>query len=350
MIKHRRELHKIPELCYAEFKTSAYIQKALKKIGHKFQTVGTGVIVHIKGTDPKRTVGFRADMDALKIEEQHQSDYISRHKGYMHACGHDGHVAMLLGLAQFLKNNPPRDNVVLVFQPAEEGGLGAQVMVEHGKFTADVFYALHVSPELELGKIETRNMAGAEEVEITFTGRSRHASKHNGKEDAIVAAAKFITMAEALNQDGFIFHTGKMHGGEVVNAIAEKATIYATMRFFDTKRLAEAHKKLEQIAQQIEKQDIAKVTFEYDPKVYMPLINTPAQIKIIEKLDGFTGIKQIYGAEDFALFIKKFTGAMIWVGAKLDGKYPIHSNKFTFDENALAVGLEIFKKLLCQTC
>jgi len=132
MIEHRRSLHKIPELCYQEIKTTAYLHNALKEIGLPFKTAGTGIVVNIVGTNAKKTIGFRADMDALSIEEKTECEYASQHKGRMHACGHDGHMAMLLGFAQYLKDHPPKDNVVLVFQPAEEGGLGAAKMIQSG--------------------------------------------------------------------------------------------------------------------------------------------------------------------------------------------------------------------------
>jgi len=122
MIKHRHELHKIPETAWDEHKTSAYIQNGLKDLGLKFETIKTGIVVKIPGTNPKIMIGFRADIDGLKIKELCNCKFKSLHDGYMHACGHDAHAAILLGLAKYLIHHPPKDNIVLVWQPAEEGG------------------------------------------------------------------------------------------------------------------------------------------------------------------------------------------------------------------------------------
>ena len=347
LVKHRRELHKIPELGHKEVKTSAYLQGVLKELGLAFQTVDTGIVVNIKGTNPTKTIGFRADIDGLPIQEQNDIDYASRHLGVMHACGHDGHATMLLGFAKYLTANPPKNNVVLVFQPAEEGGNGAKSMIESGLVNADVFYALHVGWSLELGKIETRCMAGSNAFQVTFTGQSRHASQHDGRNDAILAVAEFISRAERLNKDGFLFHVGKIQGGESGTVVAEKAVITGTMRFFDKKRLERAFRKIDDIISKIQKKH-GKVEIQHkDPEWRtVPLINTPSEVEKIKKLDGYSGHRRVYGAEDFSLFIEKFTGAMVWIGAKIDGGHPVHSSKFNFNEDAMTHGVQVFKELL----
>ena len=351
MIKHRRELHKIPELLYKEVKTSAYLQKVLnKELGFKLTTVGTGIVVKIKGTCPSKTIGFRADMDALPINEEHESDYKSKHKGVMHACGHDGHMAMLLGFAKYLSMNPPVNNVVLVFQPAEEGGgLGAKTMIDSGLIDANVFYGLHIEPMIEVGKFASRKgvmMAGGEFFDVEFEGGSRHARERDGTQDAVFAAAKFIIDAEKLNKNEFIFQVGKNDGGFMAGNIADKAQIKGTMRFFETSDFEKAKETLSFIAKDIEKQNIAKVKIAYTGKVYPPLINTPSEVEKIENLDGFQIKNKIFCIEDMSLYIKKYSGMFIELGAKTDGKNPIHTSKFTFNEKALAVGLQLFKTLL----
>jgi len=345
VIQQRRELHKIPELGYKEFKTSAYIQKVLNKLGFKFQTVGTGIVVNIKGTDPKKTIGFRADMDALPIEEQYQSDYKSTHSGVMHACGHDGHMAVLLGWAKYLQMNPPKNNVVLVFQPAEElFGLGAQAMVESGLVRADVFYAIHVQPEYEVGKFDIKKLAGGELFTVEFTGKGRHACNHDGKDDAILAATRFISDLESLNTKDFIFHVGKINGGDAPTAVADKVVINGTMRYFDTNNLKIAHKKISAVIAEIEKQNLGKATITYDEKRYPPTIPTPKLVDQISKLDGCVGVIETFGSEDFSVFIENFTGAIMYIGAKVDG-VPLHNSRFTLNEDALLFGIKLFKKL-----
>ena len=351
MVKHRRELHKIPELGYEEFKTSAYIQGVLKDLGFKFVTVGTGIIVNIKGINPTKTIGFRADMDALPFVEKHQSDYKSMHNGVMHACGHDGHMAMLLGFAKYLSLNPPTDNIVLVFQPAEEpvgeSGLGAKQMTEHKSSRADIYYALHLDANIEVGAFEIWDYAGAEQFQITFTGTERHAAAHNGKQDAIQAAVKFIHELENLNDNkNFVFHIGTLNGGVTATTVSREIIANGTMRFFNKADREFAHKKIIEIISSIESNDIGKIKIQYDERICPPLINTISVANKVEKLDGFSKYNRTYGCEDFALFINEYTGTMLRLGAKTDGKYPIHNDRFTFDENALAMGLQIFTELL----
>jgi amidohydrolase len=348
MINHRRSLHKIPEVCYKEFKTSEYIQKALTELGLSFETVLTGVVVRIKGTDPKRTLGFRADMDALSIEEKNECDYKSEHKGFMHACGHDGHMAILLGLAKYLTKNPPKNNVVLVFQPAEEGGAGAVKMIESGKVCADVYYALHLEPALQTGKFASvagEMLAGAEQLEITFKGVGRHAQLHDGTRDAILASARFINDVEVLNTKNFIFHTGTIRGGSAMNVVADETSITCTMRFFRDEERQTAHKKIQQLLGDIKEQNVGNGLYQRIGELYVPLINTAKEVEKLQSLPGFVLAEKRFGGEDFAYFVNKYSGALIWVGAKLNGE-TLHSNKFDFDENALAVGLQIFVKLI----
>jgi amidohydrolase len=349
MVRYRRDLHKIPEVGYEEFKTSAYLQKALSDIGYKFETVGTGIVVNIAGTQPKKTIGFRADIDGLKIEERTGLPFASQHAGYMHACGHDGHMAMLLGFAKYLKEEPPADNAVLVFQPAEEGGLGAKVMIDSGLIKADVFYALHLMPWLETGKFASRPgemMAGAECFSLEFLGRGRHCMLHDGKDDAILTAAKFITEAEKLNSKSFIFNIGKLNGGSVMNAVAERVVAEGTMRFFNLDALNKAYVRLGRIIAKLEKQGVGRVKINVNDKRYLPLVNTHAEVAKLEKLEGYVEDEKRYGAEDFSLFTDKFGGAFVLVGCKTKEAHALHSDRYDFDENAMAVGVQVFKELL----
>jgi len=349
MVHHRRELHKIPELLYQEFKTSEYLQKALTELGYGFKRVDTGLVVNIKGTAPKRTVGFRADMDGLEIKEATGVSYKSQHPGRMHACGHDGHMAMLLGFAKYLKENPPKDNVVLVFQPAEEGGLGAKVMIDSGFVDADVFYAVHLMPWIEVGKFASRAgemLAGAESFDVEFLGRGRHCMFHDGKDDAILAAARFINDAEGLNSERFIFNIGAISGGTIMNAVAEKVVVKGTMRFFSLDDLNAAYKVLKGVIDDIEKQGIGKVKIVPTEKRYLPLINTPSEVEKLAKIEGFIEDKKVFGAEDFSLFLDKFGGVFINLGCKIKDGQTLHSDKFNFDENAMVVGVQLYKTLL----
>jgi N-acetyldiaminopimelate deacetylase len=348
----RRELHKIPEICYKEFKTAQLIRSTLDELGLTYKTVKTGTVVHIDGFAPTRTVGFRADIDALRLTEEADIDFKSTHIGYMHACGHDCHAAMLLGLAKYLVANPPRDNVVLVWQPAEEGGNGAQMMIDSGLIDADVYYALHVKPELPVGSFATASgalMAGSQRFVITFRGLSRHAKDHDGTQDAIIAAADFIMEAESLNEKGnLVYHVGTINGGTAVNIVADEVTIDATMRFFNTAVMENAVATLMQIARKMESKNRGQVTVKLRDDTYFPTINTREVAERIKSLDGFVEAEKSWGAEDFSLFTEHYTGAMTWLGAMPSNGtvYPIHNNNVTFNEDALAVGVQFFVSVL----
>jgi len=347
-IQKRRDLHKIPEVAYKEFKTSKYIQSVLEELKLPFTTVGTGVVVRIKGTKPQKTIGFRADIDGLPIKENTGCDYSSTHKGFMHACGHDGHTAILLGFAKYLTQHPPKNNVVLVFQPAEEGGMGAAQMLASGLCDADEFYALHIDPFLEVGKIgcsDGEGMAGRERFEITVTGASRHTSLRDGKRDAVLACARLVCETRYLNGQDFIFQANIISGGTAANIIADTATLTGTVRYFSDRVLQLKYKKLHAIMKAIEATDEVKTKIKIGEQKYPPLVNTRTIFEKVKKLDGFVPISKKFAAEDFSLFINKYTGALVWLGAKLDGQ-PLHSNKFNFDENALANGIQIFVQLL----
>lgn len=348
MIEIRRDLHRIPELAYKEFKTSEYIQTVLKELNLPFETVGTGIVVRINGSNPKKCLGFRADIDGVEIDEDARCSYASVHTGVMHACGHDGHATMLLGFAKYLAQNPPKNNVVLVFQPAEEGGMGAAGMVESGLCHADVFYALHIDPYLEAGKIGCAPgefMAGRERFEIKVTGLSRHTSLRDGKQDAVLACARLVCETRYLNSAEFIFQANIIKGGTAANVIADTADLTGTVRYFNNEILQAQYNKLNCIIKAIEATDDVKIKIKIADVKYPPLLNTPEVFDKIKRLDGFVSVPKRFTAEDFSLYIDRYSGALIWLGAKLDG-IPLHNNKFDFDENALACGVQVFKQLL----
>jgi hippurate hydrolase len=286
----------------------------------------------------------------LEIKEKTGCSYSSTHSGLMHACGHDGHTAMLLGFAKYLTKNPPKDNVVLVFQPAEEGGKGAAQMIESGLCDADEFYALHMDPFLETGKIgcaPDEAMAGRDRFEITVSGSSRHASLRDGKRDAVLACARLVCETRYLNGADFIFQANIIQGGTAANIIADTAILTGTVRYFSNKVLQQKYKKLDAIIKAIQATDEVKIKIKIGDKRYPPLINTRQAVEKIKKLDGFVPASKKFAAEDFSLFINKYSGALIWLGAKVAG-FPLHSNKFNFDENALINGVQVFKHLLQQ--
>lgn len=349
MVKHRRELHKIPEICYQEYKTSGYLQSALRELGLPYETVGTGIVVRVNGSEPVKTIGFRADMDGLTIQEKFESDFKSKHDGYMHACGHDGHMAMLLGYAKYLTENPPKDNICLVFQPAEEGGLGAQKMIDSGKCGADVYYALHIDPMLETGRFASKSgelMAGGAPIEIIFTGESRHASMRNGKQDALLACIKFLSRAEKeLNTKMSMFQPCVIKGGQAENIIADKVVVKGSIRFLNERIFDIMQNRLKTLVHNIKQEKLGRVEISPIDKFYPPLKNSKNAYNQLFTMEGFKLAKPVWGSEDFALFTKKYSGAMIWLGAKSANPHSLHCDSFNFDENAMAVGVQLYKEL-----
>jgi len=352
LLSVRRELHKIPEVANQEFKTSAFIKSRLGDLGLEYVAVQTGIVVKIKGSAPTKTIGFRADIDALAIEEMRESDYQSKHKGFMHACGHDMHAAILLGFAKYLCENPPRQNIVLVWQPAEEGGGGGKMMVESGLFGADMFFAVHVNPMLEVGKFTCRSgvsQPGTKRIEIKFKGEGRHAQLRDGTKDALLAGAEFLLLSEKLNTADRLFHVGTFSGGDGANIVSENASARATMRWFDDKDYKEMRAELFGLAKTIEQKNRGKVEIIESPNFCLPIHNTESYVEIIRGIKGYVppSKHRVFAGDDFSFFIDKFSGAIISLGAqpKTGKTYPVHSNMFHANEDALLVGVELFVEL-----
>ena len=204
LIKIRRDLHQIPEIGLEEFETQAYLLDRIAEIteGKDFveqRTWRTGILVYLHGSAPEKTIGWRTDIDGLPIVEQTGLDFASKHEGRMHACGHDMHMTTALGLLDQLVQVQPKNNLLFLFQPAEENEAGGMLMYKDhafGDWLPDEFYGLHVRPDLKVGDIATNTgtlFAGTCEVKITFTGKGGHAAFPHEANDALVAASYFIT-------------------------------------------------------------------------------------------------------------------------------------------------------------
>ena len=249
VISIRRHLHRIPEKGLNEHETTGYIYEYLRDMGIKAEIgpSGTGVIAYIEGKPGSKAIAFRADIDALSIEEQTGVEYCSKNEGFMHACGHDGHTAVLLGFARLLVNmgNALDNNVLLVFQPAEEGPGGAEIIVKNGaleQYDASCIFGLHIFPDIEEGKIGCRPgalMAQTGEFDLYIEGKSCHGAMPHKGNDALVAASNVIL---ALNTivgrftdplEPAVVTVGKMVSGERMNVIAGEALLQGTMRAFN---------------------------------------------------------------------------------------------------------------------
>ncbi|WP_294530053.1 M20 family metallopeptidase [uncultured Fusobacterium sp.] len=370
-INTRRELHKIPELDFELPKTVAYVTSLLDEMGLTYKTgVGkSGIVVDIEGKNKDITIALRADMDALPILECGNKEYSSTISGHMHACGHDVHTAILLGVAKTISEN--RDslpcNVRLLFQPAEETTGGALPMIEDGCLEGvDAIFGLHVDPTIECGVIGIKYgayCASSTDVIIEVEGKSCHGAYPSQGIDAIVATCGIVTNLQSVisrnidSRDSAVLSFGKIIGGEKENIVAQNVRVSGTLRTLSPEIKNKVKERVKEMVEFTAKGYGAtgKVTYRDS---YTALINHDEYIDIVKEngkeLLGDSGIyvKTLanMGVEDFAYFVEKVPGAFfnLGVGNKKKGiTAPLHNDKFDIDEDSLKIGvaLQIFNIL-----
>lgn len=370
-INTRRELHKIPELDFELPKTVAYVTSLLDEMGLTYKTgVGkSGIVVDIEGKNKDITIALRADMDALPILECGNKEYSSTISGHMHACGHDVHTAILLGVAKTISEN--RDslpcNVRLLFQPAEETTGGALPMIEDGCLEGvDAIFGLHVDPTIECGVVGIKYgayCASSTDVIIEVEGKSCHGAYPSQGIDAIVATCGIVTNLQSVisrnidSRDSAVLSFGKIIGGEKENIVAQNVRVSGTLRTLSPEIKNKVKERVKEMVEFTAKGYGAtgKVTYKDS---YTALINHDEYIDIVKKngkeLLGDSGIyvKTLanMGVEDFAYFVEKVPGAFfnLGVGNKKKGiTAPLHNDKFDIDEDSLKIGvaLQIFNIL-----
>lgn len=353
----RRHLHACPELYYHEYKTSEFVCAELKSMGIKYRTYATAVVADIKGRGKGGTLAFRADMDALPITETGaraiKEGFVSANKGVMHACGHDGHTAMLLALARSLSKRPPAVDVRLIFQPAEEHGGGAEALIKEGVLKGvEAIFGLHLSPEHDKGVIATDGgaiFAGVVDFYLEFSGKSGHCAEPYKAIDAIFAANNLYTRAKELitNYEGCLFNVGKMEGGTANNIISDYARLDCTFRYFSDEAKESFFMRFQDILNDI----YNKIGADHRLTVisaYPPLINSTAVAQMVRKTFGELVVtaQPKYTAEDFAFYLKEVPGVFAWLGIKdEDFSHGLHTPEFDFDEAALVTGVEYFRRI-----
>ncbi len=360
LTKYRRELHKIPELDKDLPLTFKYINERLQNFNCEMIYPDVNAICAFFDFGAPNTIAYRSDMDALPIREKNTHDFISTHDGKMHACGHDGHMAILLSFAEYIDNlgTAPNYNVMLIFQTAEESIGGAKDICNSGifeKYSIFRTYGCHLWPELPIGTIGARAgemMAQSNEVTVRITGKSSHIAKHQLGSDAMIAGARFLLSAyemEAKEIDSNIFRLlkfGKMHSGTVRNAISASTTFEGSMRVFEDITFQYINRRLIEIGKSIETETNCK----FDIKVsngYPPLINDKELFDKVFKIypDDILLIKEpSLTAEDFSVYGTKSSIFFFFLGIGVN--IPLHSDTFDFDEKALEYGLDFYKKLL----
>ena len=360
LIERRRALHRIPELCFDLPLTREYVARALSATRAKVEPVAQSGLLAYFDFGRSETVLFRSDMDALPIEEQSGAAFRSGHPGRMHACGHDGHMAMLLALADHLNSLDgdalPR-NVLLVFQPAEESGGGGGVIVRSGAlepYNIVRAFALHVDPMVPQGTLASRPgpfMARASEMNFVVHGRSAHVGRAGEGIDAVAAAADFLYHARLMEQAlppevPRLLKFGRVQAGTAPNILAEEALLSGSVRAFDDAVFDSMCEGLRAIAEDCRREYGATFDLNFaesypavvnDEPLYRAARGALSDIPFIEME------KPSMIAEDFSYYTRRFPAVMLYVG--LGTGIPLHSDRFNFDERALITGVEAFIRL-----
>lgn len=358
IIQDRRALHRIPELDVRLPETLAYLNCALAELNcHVFSPMESALCAFFD-FGAEKALAFRADMDALPILEQNDTDYVSRHPGNMHACGHDGHMAILLELARrFSRKETNPWNILLVFQPAEETIGGAKHICDTGVFEeyhVEAIFGLHLWPGLAAGQIFSRKnelMARASEVNVDIYGKSAHIAKADQGIDAIAAGAEFyrraMAMKAALPKDIFrLLKFGKFESGTVRNALSAHTHMEGSLRAFQDEIFEELKEGLYAIGRELEAEFGCKV--EIDINSGYPAVMNPADLcRRVKQIAEFTELDAPFmTAEDFAFYQRTLPGMFLFLGT---GDSPaLHTSHFDFDESILEKGADFFEKLATE--
>jgi len=350
-------LHRIPEYSEKESKTSAYIFQALQNTGYSpVRIAETGVYADLVIEENAPWLLLRADIDALPIQEENTQPYCSVHAGFMHACGHDAHSAMLLEAARILKSKDVPQNIRFLFQPAEETTKGASKMLQSGVLPASVSacFAVHVWPGIEKGTIATAAgamMASSDVFRIRITGKSVHCAQSTSGKDALRTAVDIASSiyeaGEELRQKDTILFCGSIHSGDSHNIVPDRAELYGTVRTFSEVEREKCRERLQTICHTAAKKQgtVSEILWDggcspvfCDEKIIQTLQEICPEIR--------TNAVRTYAAEDFAEYLKYVPGAMLWLGA--GNIPPLHSKDFYVPSDILPIGVSFWCKIAMQ--
>ncbi len=361
----RRDLHRIPEAGLMEYKTAAYIREKLDSFGVQWEGwLETATVAVFGKAGAKDTLAFRADIDGLPVAETPKA-YASQHEGWMHACGHDGHAAILLAFAKYLSEHPEAyadRQIILLFQPAEEGPGGAKLLIDAGlfeKYPVKKIIGCHIFPQVEQGKIACRKgamMARNGEVDLHIRGTSAHGAQPQLGNDAVLAAGAVITAIHTILSrnvsplDSGVLTFGSIHGGEACNIIAREVKIEGTMRAFSDAAYETMEKRVHEVVQGVAAGYgcSGEAVFRH---MYRVVDNDPALVQALEEVCGdmYEETPPYMLAEDFSLYQTVIPGMFFFLGSGAEGyTAPLHSGDFDFDEAILVTGVETYIRLLDQ--
>ncbi|UCE24975.1 MAG: amidohydrolase [Candidatus Zixiibacteriota bacterium] len=364
-IKWRRHLHQYPELSLEEFKTTAFLKKQVRQMGLRILPIKlkTGVLAELKGNHPGKTIAIRADIDALPVTEMTGLSFKSRKEGYMHACGHDAHMAVALGTASMLTKFKDRLHgaVRFIFQPAEEMPPGgARPMIASGALkNVSMIFALHVNPQVSLGKIGLRDgasMGSVIDFNLIIHGRGGHAARPHTSVDAIVVAAEVIDSLQKVVSreidpiDPAVISFGTIEGGAARNTVCDLVKLNGTARALTPVTAGRLKRLIRRTVTNICRARGARVEMNLIAD-YPVLVNHPQANRILA--DNFSSLfskrniveaEPVLGGEDFACYLEKTRGALFWLGVqnkKIKADQPWHSPRFMIDEKAMFYGTSL---------
>lgn len=363
----RHQLHTKPELGFEEVETSSFITEKLVEWGFQTSTNygRTGVVGSLTKGSSGRAIGIRADMDALPILEKTGVAYASTTAGKMHACGHDGHVAMALAAARQISRMDFDGTVHFIFQPAEENEGGGRLMVEEGLFTdfpMDRIYGLHNWPALEVGKCVARDdhmMAAFGTFELTIRGTGAHGAMPHEGADPVVAAAQIVSSLQTVVSrnvsplEAAVVSATQIHGGDAWNVIPDNVIIRGTTRWFEVSIGDKIESRILQLAQSIARAFDCNAELHYQRR-YPATINDAECAAIVRNVALNAGLEVVdslpsMAAEDFSFMLQNKPGCYFWLGSKRDGKNPgLHSPEFDFNDALLPIGAQMWVELVAD--
>ena len=371
----RRDIHAHPELCYEEHRTSELVAEKLAQWGIEVHRgIGrTGVVGMLRNGTSERAVGIRADMDALLVQEENTFAHASRHPGKMHACGHDGHTAILLGAAQHLASTRAFDGTVyFIFQPAEEGGAGAQAMIDDGLFTRfpmDAVFGLHNWPGLAAGDVAASAgpvMASSNEFRITLRGKGGHAAMPHNANDPVPVACQLVQAFQTVISrntrpaDAAVVSVTMLEAGEATNIIPDNCTLQGTVRTFSIEVLDLVEQRMRELSIHTARAYNMEVDFEF-LRNYPPTVNSRAEAQFMHDLASeLLGARHVHkqeptmAAEDFSFMLQQKPGCYLFLGngdgehrhlGHGEGPCLLHNPSYDFNDEVLPVGVMLWVRL-----
>lgn len=362
--RYRRDLHKMPEIGFCEIETSNYIRSKLEDFGYKVRSVAkTGLIAFMEGENKDESIAFRADMDGLKIVEETDLSYQSRNFDQMHACGHDGHMSILLGFAHYVSEiKSLNKGILFIFQPAEEGPGGAKIIVDEGilnDYKVKHVFGLHLFPGLHEGEIGIKAgamMAQTAEFDIDIKAESGHGAIPHKANDGIIVAAQLVNAYQSIISrninpiEGAVLTIGTINGGERRNIIAENIRLEGTLRAFDKESYMKIKGRMVAINKGLEVMFDVSIKTEFRD-MYPAVVNDKKLLKEVREFlpkESMVDLDPMMIAEDFSYYQEEVPSLFFMLGIRNERAgfvHQLHSSKFNFNEDILVDGMEMYHRI-----